>query len=142
MHSILGSLEMEIREDDGARAVVVPPPFRMDVMREIDVVEEVARIYGMDRIPERSPVAQLAAIGIRVAVFRLMCFGSMAPFLKALGCPIRVWLAIADAARPADAAPHSCITGQPTHAATGLKPPRRSMRQTLNQFWRGHLPIA
>lgn len=59
MRSILGSLEMEIREDDGARAVVVPPPFRMDVMREIDVVEEVARIYGMDRIPERSPVAQL-----------------------------------------------------------------------------------
>jgi phenylalanyl-tRNA synthetase beta chain len=50
---------MEIRADDGERAVVVPPPFRMDVTREIDVVEEVARIYGMDRIPERSPVAQL-----------------------------------------------------------------------------------
>ena len=59
MRAILGSLEMEIREDDGERAVVVPPAFRMDVTREIDVVEEVARIYGMDRIPERSPVAQL-----------------------------------------------------------------------------------
>ena len=43
------ALEMELREDDGVCAKVVPPAFRLDMEREIDVVEEVVRIYGMDR---------------------------------------------------------------------------------------------
>lgn len=61
MRSILTKLGMELREDDGVRAMVVPPAFRLDMGREIDVVEEVARIYGMDRIPEQSPVARVVA---------------------------------------------------------------------------------
>lgn len=36
-----------------ARSVtVVPPSWRRDLSREIDLVEEVARVYGYDRIPE------------------------------------------------------------------------------------------
>jgi phenylalanyl-tRNA synthetase beta chain len=31
--------------------LVTPPPFRTDVVREIDLVEEIARLYGYDRIP-------------------------------------------------------------------------------------------
>ncbi|MFL2876586.1 MAG: phenylalanine--tRNA ligase subunit beta [Pontiellaceae bacterium] len=61
MRYILTKLEMELREDDGVRAKVVPPAFRLDMGREIDVVEEVARIYGMDRIPELPPVARVVA---------------------------------------------------------------------------------
>lgn len=61
MRSILMKLEMELREDDGVCAKVVPPVFRLDMEREIDVVEEVARIYGMDRIPELPPVARVVA---------------------------------------------------------------------------------
>lgn len=61
MRSILTKLGMELREDDGVCAKVVPPAFRLDMGREIDVVEEVARIYGMDRIPEQSPEARLVA---------------------------------------------------------------------------------
>lgn len=34
---------------------VTPPSFRLDITREIDLIEEVARIYGYDRIPQSSP---------------------------------------------------------------------------------------
>ncbi len=37
------------------RLQVVPPSFRSDVSREIDLIEEIARCYGYDRIPETMP---------------------------------------------------------------------------------------
>ena len=61
MRFILTKLEMELIEDDGVHAKIMPPAFRLDMLREIDVVEEVARIYGMDRIPEKQPVAQIVS---------------------------------------------------------------------------------
>ncbi len=36
----------------GDDLVVTVPPFRPDIQREIDLIEEVARLYGYDRIPE------------------------------------------------------------------------------------------
>ncbi len=42
------------RADVGTQDVVVPT-FRPDTSREIDVIEEVARLYGYDRIPLRVP---------------------------------------------------------------------------------------
>jgi len=35
--------------------MVIPPTARLDVEREIDLVEEVARLYGYDRFPSRLP---------------------------------------------------------------------------------------
>ena len=58
MRSILKKLSIELREDDGVSAIAIPPFFRLDIEREIDVVEEVARIYGMDRIEAALPVAK------------------------------------------------------------------------------------
>lgn len=52
--SILARLEMQVRED-GDRLLVAPPTCRVDIVREIDLIEEVARIYGYDRIPVTVP---------------------------------------------------------------------------------------
>jgi phenylalanyl-tRNA synthetase beta chain len=48
--SILQRLDITLTEekDDGFIAVV--PPYRVDVVREVDIIEEVLRIYGYDRI--------------------------------------------------------------------------------------------
>lgn len=40
---------------------VVPPSFRQDLTREIDLIEEIARIYGYDRIPEDAMVPMVAS---------------------------------------------------------------------------------
>jgi phenylalanyl-tRNA synthetase beta chain len=33
----------------------MPPTFRVDIKREVDLVEEVARLHGFDNIPVISP---------------------------------------------------------------------------------------
>ncbi|MCR4391684.1 MAG: phenylalanine--tRNA ligase subunit beta [Candidatus Acetothermia bacterium] len=43
-------------EDRGDRWEARVPPFRRDLAREIDLIEEVARLYGYDRIPAVPPV--------------------------------------------------------------------------------------
>jgi phenylalanyl-tRNA synthetase beta chain len=44
-------------EFDGAIFAVTPPSYRFDIEIEEDLIEEVARIYGFERIPARPPVA-------------------------------------------------------------------------------------
>ena len=51
----LESLELEVREEDETLLMVTPPSFRGDLEREIDLVEEVARLNGYDRIPLTLP---------------------------------------------------------------------------------------
>lgn len=48
--NILEKLEFKVAEDKGEYIKVIPPSFRGDVEREIDIVEEIARIYGYDKI--------------------------------------------------------------------------------------------
>lgn len=43
---------------DGAVFEVTPPSYRFDLEIEEDLIEEVARIYGFERIPARPPVAE------------------------------------------------------------------------------------
>src|SRR5665648_678736 len=47
---ILNKLEFKLVEDKGESIKVIPPSFRGDVEREIDIIEEIARIYGYDKI--------------------------------------------------------------------------------------------
>ncbi|WP_213778541.1 phenylalanine--tRNA ligase subunit beta [Caballeronia sp. dw_276] len=42
---------------DGDVFAVTPPPYRFDIEIEEDLIEEVARIYGFEKIPARPPVA-------------------------------------------------------------------------------------
>src|SRR3989339_626648 len=48
---ILNSLEIKIEKDLGDSLLVRVPPYRVDVRREADVIEEVLRIYGYNTVP-------------------------------------------------------------------------------------------
>lgn len=48
---IFAGLEIFIRKEQDDELLLDVPTFKTDVLREIDVVEEVLRIYGYDRIP-------------------------------------------------------------------------------------------
>lgn len=51
IHRILEALDIQAEEktDEGFLAIV--PPYRVDVTREADVIEEILRIYGLDNVP-------------------------------------------------------------------------------------------
>jgi len=52
---ILKHLHMEVRENKGVEWVVSPPPYRGDVTREADLIEEIGRLKGYDLIPVQAP---------------------------------------------------------------------------------------
>lgn len=49
---ILGSLGFEIKTQNNESLNVQIPAYRHDIEREVDLIEEVARIYGYDKIPD------------------------------------------------------------------------------------------
>jgi len=51
MRAILSGLGMIVQEERSGELMVTVPTFRPDITREIDLVEEIARIYGYDNIP-------------------------------------------------------------------------------------------
>jgi phenylalanyl-tRNA synthetase beta chain len=53
--TILESLEMTARENGDGHYLVTPPTFRVDIEREIDLIEEIARILGYEHIPVTLP---------------------------------------------------------------------------------------
>ncbi len=59
MKQIFQALEIGIEEDTGETAVAVAPSFRLDLEREVDLVEEIARIHGVDNIPAKTPLAKV-----------------------------------------------------------------------------------
>lgn len=60
---LLEPIGFESRPDGDEALVVTVPTFRPDTEREIDVVEEVARLHGYSRIPRRRPfAAQVGAL--------------------------------------------------------------------------------
>jgi phenylalanyl-tRNA synthetase beta chain len=53
---ILEGLDIEVLEQNGNNWLLSIPPFKVDVTREADVIEEVLRIYGYDAIPFTSQI--------------------------------------------------------------------------------------
>ncbi|MCY0858473.1 phenylalanine--tRNA ligase subunit beta [Cupriavidus sp. D39] len=54
-------LQLPFTREQGAHGevfVVTPPSYRFDLEIEEDLIEEVARIYGFERIPARPPIAE------------------------------------------------------------------------------------
>lgn len=60
---ILKSLEVKV-VDNGDTLNVTPPSYRGDLVKEVDYIEEVARIYGYDHIPSTMPEATITLGGI------------------------------------------------------------------------------
>ena len=58
---ILAALGCREQASDSASLTTVPPSWRRDLTREIDLVEEVARIHGYDKIPEDARVPMAAS---------------------------------------------------------------------------------
>lgn len=58
MDKFLTSIEFQVDRAGNDMNVVVPT-FRPDVEREIDLIEEIARLYGYDNIPVTSPVGEV-----------------------------------------------------------------------------------
>lgn len=58
---ILSALGCKIVSEDETRLKVVPPTWRSDLTREIDLIEEIARVYGYDQIPEDVAVPMIAS---------------------------------------------------------------------------------
>jgi phenylalanyl-tRNA synthetase beta chain len=50
IRSILESLEIRVEEENEQGIIVRVPPYRVDVRREADVIEEILRIYGFNRV--------------------------------------------------------------------------------------------
>jgi phenylalanyl-tRNA synthetase beta chain len=51
----LQRLQIDVQGETKDSVTVLPPPFRMDLEREIDLIEEVARLKGFDKIAETLP---------------------------------------------------------------------------------------
>ena len=59
VEDILSRLGMTLnRRNDQAWDVTVPS-WRFDITLEVDLIEEIARVYGYDNLPVRTPIAQL-----------------------------------------------------------------------------------
>ena len=56
---ILGRLGMLVSNDKTGVWRVTPPSYRFDIAIEVDLIEEIARIYGYERIPTTMPAARL-----------------------------------------------------------------------------------
>ncbi len=61
---ILESLEMTVEPVDEGQIEVTPLTCRVDIAREIDLIEEIVRLYGYDRVPATLPGVSVIA-GIR-----------------------------------------------------------------------------
>ncbi len=61
VRKILTALGCRENSSDAGQVVTVPPSWRRDLSREIDLVEEVARIHGYDKIPEDARVPMVAS---------------------------------------------------------------------------------
>ena len=57
----LESLGATITKSDATSVTVTPPSWRKDLTREVDLIEEVGRVYGFDKIPDDGDVPMAAS---------------------------------------------------------------------------------
>lgn len=82
MGSIFSRLGLTFQREGDETFVIAPPSWRFDIEIEEDLIEEVARVYGFDRIPALPPVAQAI---MRSAPERLLSSHALRDRLVAAG---------------------------------------------------------
>jgi phenylalanyl-tRNA synthetase beta chain len=107
---ILRRLGMDVHTPEGGWQVIAPP-WRFDISIEEDLIEEVARVHGFDRIPETDPATPLAIPAIsegRVSpetiadllvqrgYFEAITYSFVDPAVQAVVCPGEPALALAN----------------------------------------------
>lgn len=55
VNEILAALQIKVLKKEASSWIVQTPSYRRDLQREIDLIEEVARLYGYDKIPTTLP---------------------------------------------------------------------------------------
>jgi len=61
---ILRSIGMVLKQNGKGRYLVTPPTCRVDILREIDLIEEVIRLYSYDRVPVTLPAVAVTEISV------------------------------------------------------------------------------
>lgn len=59
MLHIFKKLSIEIVEEENNKALAIIPSYRLDLKSEIDLVEEIARMYGVNELPSNTPIARV-----------------------------------------------------------------------------------
>ena len=65
VRNILGSMNMEIVKASDDRFTVAVPTNKVDVTREVDVIEEILRVYGFNKIPEPATITTAMVVAPR-----------------------------------------------------------------------------
>ncbi len=58
---LLQRLQLSVVSQEPSRALFQVPSFRVDLKREADLIEEIARLYGVDKIPATPPRGAIGA---------------------------------------------------------------------------------
>jgi phenylalanyl-tRNA synthetase beta chain len=61
---ILRSIGMVLKQKGKGRYLVTPPTCRVDILREIDLIEEVIRLYSYDRVPVTLPAVAVTEMAV------------------------------------------------------------------------------
>ncbi len=78
IENLLKSIEFDVKKTDSGEFAVVPPSFRVDIARPVDLMEEIARLSGYNNIPTTYPVIPAEArkpekrLGLRNRLKRIM----------------------------------------------------------------------
>jgi phenylalanyl-tRNA synthetase beta chain len=59
---MLSSIELTVKKIDDDTLAVTPPSFRIDLEREVDLIEEVARLKGYNEFPQTMPVVSMSTV--------------------------------------------------------------------------------
>ncbi|GIT63728.1 MAG: hypothetical protein Ct9H300mP22_1280 [Gammaproteobacteria bacterium] len=76
IREILERLGFTVVEDNEEAIELEVPSYRFDVSMEADLIEELAKIYGYNNVPETLGMGQQILSGIREAELPLRRFGN------------------------------------------------------------------